>query len=90
MTQRKRVKYTKYDDFRFATEEYTNDPDVIGNNFIHLTNFSINKESGNFVNNSNPEEPEVKDYININSTWVDTLILGIKMDTDKFMEILQI
>ena len=46
--------------FRFATEEYTNDPDVISNNFIHLTNFSINKESGNFVNNSNPEEPEVK------------------------------
>ena len=44
---------------RFATEEYTNDPDVIGNNFIHLTNFSINKDSGNFVNNSNPEEPEV-------------------------------
>ena len=45
--------------FRFATEEYTNDPDQISNNFIHLTNFSINKESGNFVNNSNPEEPEV-------------------------------
>ena len=44
---------------RFATEEYTNDPEVIGNNFIHLTNFSINKDSGNFVNNSNPEEPEV-------------------------------
>ena len=52
--------------FRFATEEYTNDPDVISNNFIHLTNFSINKESGNFVNNSNPEEPEVKDYIMTN------------------------
>ena len=45
--------------YRFATEEYTNDPEVIGNNFIHLTNFSINKDSGNFVNNSNPEEPEV-------------------------------
>ena len=47
--------------FRFATEEYTNDPDVISNNFIHLTNFSINKESGNFINNSNPEEPEVRE-----------------------------
>ena len=46
---------------RFATEEYTNDPDVISNNFIHLTNFSINKESGNFINNSNPEEPEVRE-----------------------------
>ena len=45
--------------FRFATEEYTNDPEMISNNFIHLTNFSINKESDNFVNNSNPDEPEV-------------------------------
>ena len=44
---------------RFATEEYTNDPEQIENNFIHLTNFSINKESEKFVNNSNPEEPEV-------------------------------
>ena len=44
---------------RFATEEYSNDPEHIDNNFIHLTNFSINKDSGNFVNNSNPEEPEV-------------------------------
>ena len=54
----------RFDDlyFRFATEEYTNDPDVISNNFIHLTNFSINKESGNFGNNSNPEEPEVKGH----------------------------
>ena len=46
---------------RFATEEYSNDPEHIDNNFIHLTNFSINKDSGNFVNNSNPEEPEVLD-----------------------------
>ena len=46
--------------FRFATEEYTNDPEMISNNFIHLTNFSINKESDNFVNNSNPDEPEVR------------------------------
>ena len=47
--------------FRFATEDYTTDPEVISNNFIHLTNFSINKESGNFINNSNPEEPEVRE-----------------------------
>ena len=51
--------------FRFATEEYTNDPDVISNNFIHLTNFSINKESGNFINNSNPEEPEVRELYSL-------------------------
>ena len=75
--------------FRFATEEYTNDPDVISNNFIHLTNFSINKESGNFVNNSNPEEPEVK-VSTYNNKLFSFLFLGLKVDIDKFMEILQI
>jgi len=53
---------------RFATEEYTNDPEHISNNFIHLTNFSINKESGNFINNSNPEEPEGSKWT-LSSLW---------------------
>ena len=25
--------------FRFATQQYTNDPSQLGNNFIHLTNY---------------------------------------------------
>ena len=44
---------------RFATDEYTNDPSQLNNNFIHLTNFSLNKESDKFIPNSNPEEAEV-------------------------------
>ena len=30
---------------RFATHQYTNDSAQLGNNFIHLTNYSINKEN---------------------------------------------
>ena len=30
---------------RFATHQYTNDPAQLGNNFIHLTNYSVNKEN---------------------------------------------
>jgi len=64
---------------RFATEEYTNDPDMISNNFIHLTNFSINKESGNFVNNSNPEEPEGSKWT-LTSLWKYFRSRGIETD----------
>jgi hypothetical protein len=28
---------------RFATEDYSNDANVLKNKFVHLTNFSINK-----------------------------------------------
>ena len=44
---------------RFATEEYTNDPSQVTNNFIHLTNFSINKDSDNFIHNSDPDQAKV-------------------------------
>lgn len=30
---------------RFATEDYSNDPKVLRNKFVHLTNFSINKRN---------------------------------------------
>jgi len=39
---------------RFATELYTTDPEHVGNNFIHLTNYSINKDSENFEQNTDP------------------------------------
>ena len=38
---------------RFATEEYSNDPKVLKNKFVHLTNFSINKRNTKFVRNDN-------------------------------------
>ena len=44
---------------RFSTEPYTTDPEHIGNNFIHLTNYSINKDSENFEQNTDPDSPKV-------------------------------
>lgn len=38
---------------RFATEEYSNDPKILKNKFVHLTNFSINKRNTKFVRNDN-------------------------------------
>ena len=35
---------------RFATEDYSNDPRILKNKFVHLTNFSVNKKNlKNFV-----------------------------------------
>ena len=44
---------------RFATEEYTKDPDQIDNPFIHLTNYSVNKQSEKFIHSSNPDMAQV-------------------------------
>lgn len=42
---------------RFATELYTNNPKDLKKKFVHLTNFSVNKKSENFVvNKGNAEE----------------------------------
>lgn len=44
---------------RFATEPYTNNPKDLKKKFVHLTNFSVNKKSENFViNKGNAEEGE--------------------------------
>ena len=37
---------------RFATEDYSNDPKILRNKFVHLTNFSVNKRNiKNYVKN---------------------------------------
>ena len=36
------------------SQAYSNSPDEIKNNFIHLTNFSVNKNNEEFVYNENP------------------------------------
>ena len=43
---------------RFATEPYTNDPSQLNNRFIHLTNYSLNRLSDNFVHSEDPESAE--------------------------------
>ena len=42
---------------RFATEEYQS-KNAKGNKFIHLTNYSINKKSDNYVHNDNLENDD--------------------------------
>ena len=45
-----------YDDglVRFATKEYSYKPEDIDNKYIHITNFSVNKNNKEFVYNENP------------------------------------
>ena len=43
---------------RFATEKYTLDPEDLKKRFIHLTNFSVNKNSVNFKINQGTGEDE--------------------------------
>ena len=53
---------------RFATEEYTNNPEKISNNFIHLTNYSVNKESDEFVYNETPGDYSGHKW-NLSTLW---------------------
>ena len=41
---------------RFATEKYTTAKDDLDNLFIHLTNFSINKDSESYVENTKAKQ----------------------------------
>ena len=43
---------------RFATKEYSNNPEDIDNKFIHITNFSVNKSNKEFVYSERPGEYE--------------------------------
>ena len=58
MTDVEPLKLYVYEDglVRFATEKYTNNLADLGNNFIHLTNYTINKESPRFVQSEEPGE----------------------------------
>ncbi len=47
---------------RFATEKYSTDPKLIGSQFVHLTNFSINKKSSKFVRNDEVENEETSKW----------------------------
>lgn len=42
---------------RFATEAYS--PDSKSNRYIHLTNYSVNKKSSNFVQNNDPTKDDI-------------------------------
>ena len=41
---------------RLATEPYSNSSDSLSEKFIHLTNYSVNKNSENFIKNKNEKD----------------------------------
>lgn len=47
---------------RFATEKYSVDPKLLSSQFVHLTNFSINKRSAKFVKNDEAENAETSKW----------------------------
>ena len=50
---------------RFATKEYSYNVQDIYNKFIHITNFSVNKNNKDFVYNENPGRSEVTELVDI-------------------------
>ena len=59
---------------RFATKEYSYNVEDIDNKFIHITNFSVNKNNKDFVYNENPGRSE-------NTELVDILINVVEVNT---------
>ena len=53
---------------RFATKAYNNNPEDIDNKFIHITNFSVNKNNKDFVYNENPGQYEGHKW-NLKTLW---------------------
>ena len=46
---------------RFATEKYSLDPKGFNKKYVHLTNFSVNKKSANFVKNTDKKKKKTED-----------------------------
>jgi len=53
---------------RFATAPYSNSEENMENNFMHLTNFSVNKNNQEFIYNENPGEYEGHKW-NLKTLW---------------------
>lgn len=45
---------------RFATQKYTNNPKSVDKQYIHLTNYSVNKHNEGYVKNDNADEDASK------------------------------
>lgn len=65
---------------RFATEAYTTGSKA--NRYMHLTNYSVNKKSSNFVQNNDPSKDDIGNkwslsalFKHLQSVGVDTNLL---------------
>ena len=43
-------------------QEYSNSPEDLKNTFIHLTNYSVNKNNEEFVHNTHPGKKNTEDF----------------------------
>ena len=80
MTSVEPLKLYVYEDglVRFATKKYSSNIKDISNNMIHLTNYSINKDSSNFVHSTGPGDFTGHKW-NLKSLWE---YLEEKLDID--------
>ena len=68
---------------RFATEEYSNSPDNLSNQFIHLTNYSINRTNPKFNITTNGSQAEGHKWT-LNTFW--RILRQKNVDTDRIWE----
>ena len=63
MTSSCPLKIYLYEDglVRFATKPYNNNPENIEDKYIHITNFSVNKNNKEFIYNENPGKTSMVD-----------------------------
>merc|ERR550532_3841256 len=65
---------------RFATNDFTLDPEKIKDNRIHVTNFGVNKNSSKFISNMfDPTEPEGHKWT-LTALWKYLASLGVEDD----------
>ena len=72
---------------RFATEPFSTSLKDINNMFVHLTNYSINKESKLFEQNIDPHNPQVKHSFAANNEIIGISNSGLKMDIKQPLEV---
>ncbi len=61
---------------RFASTEYAADNDTLGDVFMHLTNYSINKNSASYCPNEDPEERKGHKWT-LGSLWTHLAEAGV-------------
>lgn len=54
---------------RFATSDYTCTPKSIRNRYMHLTNYSVNKRSDDFVKNEDPDRDDEGSKWSLTALW---------------------
>jgi tubulin polyglutamylase TTLL4 len=71
---------------RFATEKYSNERDDLKNVFAHLTNFSLNKDSENYVYNEACDEDGVGSKWSMRALFMKFKHLGLTFPMEQIRD----